>query len=88
MADKIEIHSDGSLQVPEFPVIPYIEGDGVGPDIWRASVRVFDEAVQKSYKGKKKVQWLEVYAGEKAFQRNGEWTPEGTIEAITLEAEL
>jgi len=82
MANKIEIGSDGSLQDPEVPVIPYIEGDGVGPDIWRASVRVFDAAVQKSYKGKKKVQWLEVYAGEKAFQRNGEWAPEETIEAI------
>jgi len=82
MANKIEIGSDGSLQVPEVPVIPYIEGDGVGPDIWRASVRVFDAAVQKSYKGKKKVQWLEVYAGEKAFQRKGEWAPEETIEAI------
>jgi isocitrate dehydrogenase len=82
MADKIEIGSDGSLLVPEVPVIPYIEGDGVGPDIWRASVRVFDAAVQKSYKGKKKVQWLEVYAGEKAFQRKGEWAPEETIEAI------
>jgi isocitrate dehydrogenase len=63
-------------------VIPYIEGDGVGPDIWRASVRVFDAAVQKSYRGKKKVHWLEVYAGEKAFQRKGEWAPEETIEAI------
>ena len=82
MADKIEIRSDGSLQVPEVPVIPYIEGDGVGPDIWKASVRVFDAAVQKSYKGKKKVQWLEVYAGEKAFQLKGEWAPEETIEAI------
>ena len=82
MADKIEIHSDGSLHVPEIPVIPYIEGDGVGPDIWRASVRVFDAAVQKSYKGKKKVHWLEVYAGEKAFQLKGEWAPEETIEAI------
>jgi len=82
MANKIEIGSDGSLQVPEVPVIPYIEGDGVGPDIWRASVRVFDAAVQKSYKGEKKVQWLEVYAGEKAFQRKGEWAPEETIEAI------
>jgi len=82
MADKIEIGSDGSLRVPEAPVIPYIEGDGVGPDIWRASVRVFDAAVQKSYKGKRKVQWLEIYAGEKAFQRSGEWAPEETIEAI------
>jgi isocitrate dehydrogenase len=82
MADKIEIRSDGSLHVPEVPVIPYIEGDGVGPDIWRASVRVFDAAVQKSYRGKKKVHWLEVYAGEKAFQQKGEWAPEETIEAI------
>jgi isocitrate dehydrogenase len=82
MAEKIEIGSDGSLQVPEVPVIPYIEGDGVGPDIWRTSVRVFDAAIQKSYKGKKKVQWLEVYAGEKAFQQKGEWAPEETIEAI------
>ncbi len=82
MADNIEIRSDGSLDVPEVPVIPYIEGDGVGPDIWRASVRVFDAAVQKSYKGRKKVHWLEVYAGEKAFQRKGEWAPEETIEAI------
>jgi isocitrate dehydrogenase len=82
MADKIEIRSDGTLHVPEVPVIPYIEGDGVGPDIWRASVRVFDAAVQKSYRGKKKVHWLEVYAGEKAFQQKGEWAPEETIEAI------
>jgi len=82
MADKIEIRSDGSLHVPEVPIIPYIEGDGVGPDIWRASVRVFDAAVQKSYRGKKKVHWLEVYAGEKAFQLKGEWAPEETIEAI------
>jgi isocitrate dehydrogenase len=82
MAEKIEMGLDGSLRVPEVPVIPYIEGDGVGPEIWRASVRVFDAAVQKSYKEKKKVQWLEVYAGEKAFQRKREWAPEETIEAI------
>ncbi len=82
MADKIEIRSDGSLNVPEVPAIPYIEGDGVGPDIWRASVRVFDAAVEKSYRGKRKVHWLEVLAGEKAFQVKGEWAPEETIEAI------
>ena len=82
MADKIEIRSDGSLNVPEVPIIPYIEGDGVGPDIWRASVRVFDAAVEKSYGGKKKVHWLEVFAGEKAFQLKKEWAPEETIEAI------
>jgi isocitrate dehydrogenase len=82
VADKIETRSDGSLLVPEAPVIPYIEGDGVGPDIWKASVRVFDAAVQKSYKGKRKIHWLEIYAGEKAFQLKNEWAPEETIEAI------
>ena len=82
MADKIEIRSDGSLHVPEFPVIPYIEGDGVGPDIWRASVQVFDAAVQKCFGGKRRIEWLEVYAGEKAFQRKGDWAPEETIETI------
>jgi len=82
MADKIEIRSDGSLNVPEAPIIPYIEGDGVGPDIWRASVRVFDSAVEKSYGGKKKVHWLEILAGEKAFELKKEWAPEETIEAI------
>jgi len=82
MADKIEVGSDGTLRVPDILMIPYIEGDGVGPDIWRASVRVFDAAVEKSYKGKKKIHWLEVFAGEKAFQRKGEWAPEETIEAI------
>jgi len=82
MVDKIEIRSDGSLLVPETPAIPYIEGDGVGPDIWKASVRVFDAAVQKSYKGKKRVRWLEVYAGEKAFQLKKEWAPDETVEAI------
>jgi isocitrate dehydrogenase len=82
VADKIETRSDGSLLVPEAPVIPYIEGDGVGPDIWKASVRVFDAAVQKSYKGKRKIHWLEIYAGEKAFQLKSEWAPEETIEAI------
>lgn len=82
MADKIEIRSDGRLHVPENPVIPYIEGDGVGPDIWRASVRVFDAAVQRCYGGKNKVSWLEVFAGEKAFNLKGDWAPEETIEAI------
>ena len=82
MGEKIEIRSDGTINVPDIPIIPYIEGDGVGPDIWKASVRVFDAAVNKSYGGKRKVHWLEVYAGEKAFQRNGEWAPEETIETI------
>lgn len=80
--EKITYTDDGALKVPDHPVIPYIEGDGVGPDIWRASVRVFDAAVEKSFGGRRRVRWLEVYAGEKAFQQSGEWAPEETIEAI------
>ena len=82
MADKIEIRPDGGLHVPDVPIIPYIEGDGVGPDIWRASVRLFNAAIEKYYGGKRKVHWLEVYAGEKAFKLKGEWAPEETIESI------
>lgn len=82
MPDKIEIRSDGSLIVPDIPIIPFIEGDGVGPDIWKASVRVFDAAVEKCYGGKRKISWLEVYAGEKAFRLKKEWVPEKTIETI------
>jgi isocitrate dehydrogenase len=80
--EKIQFDSDGKRIVPDQPIIPYIEGDGVGPDIWRASVRVFDAAVNRSYGGKRKVHWLEVYAGEEAFKRKGEWAPEETIETI------
>jgi len=80
--EKIEYASDGKRIVPDQPIIPYIEGDGVGPDIWRASVRVFDAAVKKCYRGRRKIQWVEVYAGEKAFQQRGEWAPEETIETI------
>ena len=82
MGEKIEIGSDGKIRVPDIPVIPYIEGDGVGPDIWKASVRVFNAATEKAYGGKRRVEWLEIYAGEKAFQSKGEWAPEETIEAI------
>jgi len=82
MDELIEIQEDGTLSVPEHPVIPFIEGDGVGPDIWRASVRVFDAAVEKCYGGRRKVDWVEVYAGEKAFRMKGDWAPEETIEAI------
>ena len=81
-AGKIQYRKDGKLNVPNQPIIPYIEGDGVGPDIWKASVRVFDAAVKKCYGVKRKVHWLEVYAGEKAFQLKGEWAPEETIERI------
>ena len=82
MPDKIEIRSDGTIHVPEVPIIPYIEGDGVGPDIWRASVRVFNAAVEKCYGHKRRVEWIEIFAGEKAFQSKGEWAPEETIETI------
>jgi isocitrate dehydrogenase len=82
MGEKIQIRSDGSLNVPDVPIIPYIEGDGVGPDIWKASVRVFDEAVKKCYGGKRKVEWMEVLAGEKAHQKKGDYAPEETIETI------
>jgi isocitrate dehydrogenase len=80
--EKIQYGQDRDLIVPDQPVIPYIEGDGVGPDIWRASVRVFDAAVKKCYGAKRKVHWLEVYAGEKAFQLKQDWAPEKTIETI------
>ena len=80
--EKIQYNQGGKLNVPDQPIIPYIEGDGVGPDIWRASVRVFDAAVKKCYGVKRKVHWLEVYAGEKAFQLKKEWAPEETIETI------
>lgn len=82
MGEKIEICSDGKRIVPDRPIIPYIEGDGVGPDIWKASVRVFDAAVERYYGGNKRVEWLEILAGEKAFQLKGEWAPEETIETI------
>jgi isocitrate dehydrogenase len=70
------------LQVPDQPVIPFIMGDGIGPDIWRASVTVFDAAVQKAYHGKRKVLWKEVLAGEKAFNQTGEWLPRATLDAF------
>jgi isocitrate dehydrogenase len=82
MSDKIEIGSDGLFHVPDIPTIPYIEGDGVGSDIWKASVRVFDAAVRRYHGSKRNVHWLEIYAGEKAFRLKGEWAPEETIEAI------
>ena len=78
-----KIRKPGSqLIVPDNPIIPFIEGDGTGPDIWRASVRVFDAAVEKAYKGKRKIFWMEVYAGEKAYKKFGSWLPDETIEAF------
>ncbi len=76
------ISEKGKLTVPDFPIIPFIEGDGTGRDIWNASVRIFDAAVEKSYKGKKKVIWKEVLAGEKAFKETGNWLPEETLTAF------
>jgi len=79
--EKISIQN-GKLTVPNNPIIPFIEGDGIGPDIWNASVRVFDAAVEKAYNGEKKIEWFEVLAGEKAFNETGEWLPGDTLTAF------
>ncbi|MCB9262100.1 MAG: NADP-dependent isocitrate dehydrogenase [Flavobacteriales bacterium] len=81
MADKITINN-GKLNVPNHPVIPFIEGDGIGADIWKASQTVFDAAVEKAYNGTKKIEWLEVLAGEKAFNQTNDWLPQTTLDAI------
>ncbi|NQT58153.1 MAG: NADP-dependent isocitrate dehydrogenase [Bacteroidetes bacterium] len=81
MSEKITI-TNGILQVPNQPVIPFIEGDGTGPDIWKASQHVMDMAVEKAYDGKRSIQWKEVFAGEKAFNLTGSWLPEETVEAF------
>lgn len=73
---------NGVLQVPNNPIIPFIEGDGIGPDIWVAASRVIDAAVEKAYNGEKKIEWLEVLAGEKAFNQTGEWLPQETLDKI------
>ncbi len=78
---KVTIEN-GKLNVPDNPIIPFIEGDGTGPDIWAASVRVFDAAVEKAYNGKRKIEWKEVYAGQKAMDNTGEWLPQATLDAI------
>lgn len=82
MASKITKFGHGSLQVPDQPIIPFIIGDGIGPDIWRASVRVFDCAVEKTYGGRRKIEWKEVLAGEKAFNETGEWLPKETLNVL------
>ena len=79
--EQIQI-SDGRLSVPQRPIIAFIEGDGTGPDIWRASSRVFDAAVEKAYGGKRQIVWYEIFAGEKAFAKFGEWLPRDTLDAI------
>src|SRR5580704_9242873 len=73
---------NGQLVVPDDPIIPFIEGDGIGPDIWRASVRVFDASVQRAFGGKRRVAWFEVLAGEKAKTLTNDWLPNDTLEAV------
>lgn len=82
MATPISMSSQGKLLVPDQPIIPFIEGDGIGPDIWNASVRVFDAAVEKAYGGSRKIEWMEVLAGEKAFEKTGSWMPAETMDAF------
>jgi isocitrate dehydrogenase len=74
--------ANGKLNVPNDPIIPFIEGDGIGPDIWAAAVRVFDAAVKKAYQGERKIVWKEVYTGQKSFDRSGEWLPQETLDTI------
>jgi isocitrate dehydrogenase len=79
--EKITLES-GTLHVPDHPVVPFIEGDGTGPDIWRASVRVLDAAVERAYSGQRKLEWMEVYAGQKAYDHFPTWLPDETVEAF------
>jgi len=80
--NRITISSDGTLKVPDTPEVPFIEGDGIGPDIWRATRMVIDSTVQKAYGGRRKISWLEVLAGEKGFEKTGNWLPDETLETI------
>jgi len=79
---QIRLDASGKLAVPDRPILPFIEGDGTGPDIWAASVRVFDAAVAKAYGGKRQIAWMEVLAGEKAFKQTGSWLPDATLDAF------
>jgi len=81
MGEKI-IVENGKMNVPNNPIIPFIEGDGTGPDIWAAAKEVIEASVEKAYNGEKKIEWLEVYAGQKAFDKTGEWLPQDTLEKI------
>src|SRR5699024_1416840 len=76
------IVENGQMNVANNQIIPFIEGDGTGPDIWASASRVLDAAVEKGYNGEKKIEWLEVYAGEKAFNKTGEWLPQDTLDKI------
>jgi isocitrate dehydrogenase len=82
VGQKITLASEGRLAVPDRPILPFIEGDGTGPDIWAAAVRVFDASVQKAYGGRRQIAWLEVLAGQKAYDATGEWLPEATLDAF------
>nr|MBC8467475.1 NADP-dependent isocitrate dehydrogenase [Candidatus Neomarinimicrobiota bacterium] len=79
---KLMKMKDGKLIVPLHTIVPFIEGDGIGPDIWNASVRVFDNAIEKAYNGARKIEWLEVLAGEKAYNATREWLPQETLDII------
>ncbi len=81
-ANKITKNKDGSLKIPDIPIVPFIEGDGIGTDIWPATRMVLDAAVQKAYRSQKEISWLEVLAGEKGFQKTGSWLPEETLMQI------
>ena len=84
--NRITINSDGTLSVPDTPQIPFIEGDGIGPEIWHATRQVIDAAVHKAYDGRKKISWLEVLAGEKGFEKTGNWLPNETLADIEKHA--
>ena len=79
---KVIEYSGGEFQVPDRPIIPFIEGDGTGRDIWRASQRVFDAAVERAYGGKRKIAWLKIYAGEESFNLFKDWLPQDSVDAI------
>lgn len=80
-AEKITMGKDGKLQVPNYPIIPFIEGDGIGPEIWKVAQKVFDAAVEKAYNGERKIEWKEILAGGKAHDKTGEWLPQETLDA-------
>ena len=80
MPEKITMGTDGKLNVPNHPIIPFIEGDGIGPEIWGVAAKVFDTAVERSYQGERKISWKEILAGEKAFKQTGNWLPDETLD--------
>lgn len=81
MAEKITMGANGKLQVPNHPIIPFIEGDGIGPEIWKVASKIIDAAVEKAYNGERKIEWKEILAGEKAFNQTGNWLPDETLAA-------